>query len=51
MSERGVTDGSQDAQALAGAWSDLDWEQMARELDRNRHNIPPSLPLDLSNDT
>lgn len=35
------------AQDLAGAWSDLDWEQMARELDHNRHEAPPSAPLDL----
>ncbi len=35
------------AQELAGAWSDLNWEEMERELDRIRHDNPPSAPLNL----
>jgi hypothetical protein len=36
-----------DALRLAGAWSDLDWERTADELDRIRHATPPTPPLDL----
>ncbi len=36
-----------DALGLAGAWSDLDWEQTAEELDRIRHTNPPTPPIDL----
>jgi hypothetical protein len=36
-----------DALALAGAWSDLDWDGMERQLDRIRHESPPSAPLTL----
>jgi hypothetical protein len=32
---------------LAGAWRDLDWDHMARQLDRIRHESPPSSPLSL----
>ena len=35
-----------DAKALAGAWSDLDWEEMVEELDRIRHANPPTPPID-----
>jgi hypothetical protein len=35
-----------DARALAGAWSDLDWEEMVDELDRIRHANPPTSPID-----
>ena len=34
------------ALALAGAWSDLDWEEMERELDRIGHEHPPTPPID-----
>ncbi len=37
----------QDALRLAGAWKDLNWEEMERELDRIRHESPPSPPLAL----
>lgn len=30
---------------LAGAWSDLDWNEMRRALDRIRHESPPSAPI------
>ena len=36
-----------DALSLAGAWSDLEWEQAAEELDRIRHATPPTPPLAL----
>jgi len=32
---------------LAGVWSDLDWDEMERALDRIRHETPPSPPLEL----
>ncbi len=34
------------ALALAGAWSDLDWDEMERELDRIGHENPPTPPID-----
>ena len=34
------------ARALAGAWSDLNWEEMVDELDRIRHDTPPTPPID-----
>jgi len=36
-----------DALSLAGAWSDLDWERTAAELDRIRHASPPTPPIEL----
>lgn len=30
-----------------GAWDDLDWEHAESELDRIRHENPPTPPLDL----
>jgi len=41
------SDARRQALALAGAWKDLDWETMAKELDRIRHESPPSAPLSL----
>ncbi|HET8631962.1 MAG TPA: hypothetical protein VFL91_31435 [Thermomicrobiales bacterium] len=35
-----------EALALAGAWSDLDWDEMERELDRIGHEAPPTPPID-----
>ena len=32
---------------LAGAWSDLSWEVMERELDTIRHQSTPTPPIDL----
>ncbi len=32
---------------LAGAWSDLDWDDMAEALDRIRHSNPPTPPLEI----
>jgi len=40
-------DSIQDALSLAGAWSDLDWDEAAAALDRIRHESPPSPPLTL----
>ena len=37
----------EDTLALAGSWSDLDWDDMIRELDRIRHESKPTPPLDL----
>jgi hypothetical protein len=33
------------ALALAGAWSDLDWDEAAEELDRIRHASQPTPPI------
>ncbi len=33
---------TQTALQLAGAWSDLDWTQMERALERIRHDSPPT---------
>ena len=33
--------GIADARSLAGAWSDLDWEQTVAALDRIRHATQP----------
>ena len=35
-----------EARSLAGAWSDLDWEEMVDELDRIRHANTPTPPID-----
>lgn len=32
---------------LAGAWSDLDGDEMERALDRIRHASPPTPPVEL----
>jgi len=37
----------EDALSLAGAWSDLVWEDVAAALDRIRHESRPSPPLSL----
>ncbi len=45
-----ATEPSADAQAALsaiGAWSDLDWEALADDLDRIRHASPPTPPIDL----
>jgi hypothetical protein len=36
----------QDALNLAGAWSDLDWDEMIEALDRIRHESKPTPPID-----
>ena len=38
---------TKDALALAGAWRDLDWDTLSGELDRIRHESPPSPPISL----
>lgn len=35
-----------DALSLAGAWSDLDWDEMYEALDRIRHESEPTPPID-----
>jgi hypothetical protein len=35
-----------DARSLAGAWSDLDWEETIEALDRIRHESKPTPPID-----
>lgn len=39
-------DSIQAALDLAGAWSDLDWEEAIAELDRIRHESRPTPPID-----
>jgi hypothetical protein len=36
----------QEALGLAGVWSDLDWDDMERELHRIGHENPPTPPRD-----
>ena len=36
----------QDALSLAGAWSDLNWDEMIDALDRIRHESKPTPPID-----
>jgi hypothetical protein len=40
-----VEDSTQAALALAGVWHDLEWEELAKALDRIRHDSPPTPPL------
>jgi hypothetical protein len=43
-----LTDGAvHDALSLAGAWSDLDWDEMIDALDRIGHDSTPTPPIDL----
>lgn len=35
-----------EALSLAGAWSDLDWDEMYEALDRIRHESEPTPPID-----
>jgi hypothetical protein len=41
MAQRGM-----DARSLAGAWSDLDWEETVEALDRIRHESKPTPPIE-----
>jgi hypothetical protein len=34
------------AKALAGAWADLNWDEVAAELHRIRHQTPPTPPAE-----
>jgi hypothetical protein len=40
-----VTDTTEAALALAGAWSDLAWDELAQALDRIRHESRPTPPF------
>ena len=40
-------DAIEDALSLAGAWRDLDWDMLSSELERIRHESPPSPPISL----
>ncbi len=35
-----------DALSLAGAWSDLDWDEAEADLDRIRHESRPTPPIE-----
>lgn len=37
---------TQDAMGVIGAWSDLDWDEMAEALDRIRHESVPPPPIE-----
>lgn len=37
----------QEALNLAGAWSDLDWEELETALDQIRHESKPTPPIEL----
>ncbi len=45
--EQATSAGIQKALSLAGAWSDLDWDEMERALDRIRHESVPTPPIEL----
>ena len=46
LADRAVTDDATDAALnLAGAWSDLSWEEMEEALDRIRHDSRPTPPI------
>jgi DNA/RNA-binding domain of Phe-tRNA-synthetase-like protein len=38
---------TQDALALAGAWSDLEWDELEKALESIRHESHPTPPLSL----
>ncbi|MBI2848965.1 MAG: hypothetical protein HYX88_02425 [Chloroflexi bacterium] len=38
-------DNTRDALSLAGAWSELKWDDMEKGLERIRHESPPSPPI------
>ena len=42
-----VQNTTQDALALSGAWSDLEWDELEKALDSIRHESHPTLPLSL----
>ena len=37
----------QRALAVVGAWRDLDWDEFADDLDRLRHESPPTPPIEV----
>lgn len=41
-----LPDSVQDALSLAGAWSDLDWDETVEALDRIRHESRPTPPIE-----
>lgn len=47
----GVVRGSvEDVLSLAGAWSDLDWDEMVDALDRIRHESVPTPPIEFDDE-
>jgi DNA/RNA-binding domain of Phe-tRNA-synthetase-like protein len=42
-----VQNTTQDALALVGAWSDLEWDELEKALDSIRHESHPTPPLSL----
>ena len=48
QADKAVSDDvTQTALDLAGAWSDLDWDDMEQALDHIRHDSKPTPPLEL----
>ncbi len=46
LADRAVSQNAADtAVSLAGAWSDLSWEEMEESLDRIRHDSKPTPPI------
>ena len=46
LADRAVAQSAADeALSLAGAWSDLSWEEMEESLDRIRHDSRPTPPI------
>jgi hypothetical protein len=43
-----VQNTTQDALALAGVWSDLEWDELEKALDSIRHESHPTPPLSMS---
>ncbi len=46
LDQRSREQSIQKALELAGAWSDLDWDEMEQALDRIRHESKPTPPID-----
>jgi len=47
MEVQATPTGIQKALSLAGAWRDLDWDEMEKALDRIRHESVPTPPIEL----
>lgn len=46
QAEQAVSDtATEEALKLAGAWSDLSWDEMEKALDRIRHESTPTPPI------
>jgi hypothetical protein len=47
LADCAISDTSSEALTLTGAWGDLSWDKMEKELERIRHASAPTPPIDL----